>query len=89
MFTEHGHGYSLVSWWPTDSAWQSFAQHTRWTEKVDEWYDKRLKNIRQGQAGPLNANRWQTQIRGSSSLRRIDKIVTQTFDRFIVEHVRA
>ena len=78
-----------MSWWPTDSAWQQFAQHTRWTEKMDEWFVKRLENIRQGQVGPLNAERWRSQIRGSSALRRIDKFVTEAFDRFVDAHLTA
>ena len=89
MFAEQGHSYSRVSWWPTDSSWQNFAQHTHWTEKVEDWYVKRLEKIRQGKEGPLNASKWRTDIRGSSSLRRIDKFVTQAFDRFVVEHVTA
>jgi hypothetical protein len=89
MITAHGPDHSSMSWWPTDSTWQYCAQHTRWTEKVEEWYTKRLTNIREGNATPLNGHQWQTQIRASSSLRRIDKFVTQACERFIDAHVKA
>ena len=78
-----------MSWWPTDSTWQYCAQHTRWTEKVDDWYTKRLEKIQKGDAVPLNAGDWTKQIRGSSSLRRITKRVAEAYDHFVEAHVTA
>ena len=89
MFSEHGHDHSLMSWWPTDTVWQTNAQHTRWTEKADNWYVKRLEKIRQGQEGPFNSDRWRTEIRGSSKLRRINNSVANAFNRFVDSHVTA
>lgn len=89
MFTDHGPGHSSMSWWPTDNLWQYCAQHTRWTEKVENWYSSRLQQIREGKARPLNAREWKTQICGSSALRRIDKLVTKASDRFVDAHVKA
>ena len=89
MFSENGQDYSLTSWWPTDSIWQSNAQHTRWTKKEDKWFVTWLLKICQGQQGPLNAEGWRKQIRGSSTLRRINKFVTETFDRFVDAEVTA
>jgi hypothetical protein len=53
------------------------------------WFVTWLLKIRQGQQGPLNAEGWRTQIRGSSTLRRINKFVTETFDRFVDAQVTA
>jgi hypothetical protein len=78
-----------MSWWPTDSAWQQFAPYTRWSEKVDGWYNNRLQEIKSGKGGPLGANKWRQEIRGSSTLRRIDGFVTEAYDRFVDGHVTA
>ena len=51
MFSEHGHDYSLMSWWPTDTVWQTNEQHTRWTEKAD--MSKGLKRFDKDKQGLL------------------------------------
>ena len=89
MITAHGSSHSSMSWWPRDSTWQYCATHTRWTEDSEAWYTKRLSEIRAGTAKPLNGGQWPNQIRSSSRLRRIDKFVTDTFNRFVDARVKA
>ena len=89
MCTEQGPGHALMSWWPTVSVWNNFAQHSRWTEKVEGWYNDRLASIRAGTAKPLNAEKWRERLRGSSSSRHINRFVNAACDRFVDGHVTA
>ena len=89
MFTGQGDSYASKSWWPTDSNWQANAPHTRWTEKFDALFEKRLKKIQEGTAEPLNYEKWRTDIRGSSSARRVNKAIDKAYEAFLETHLSA
>jgi hypothetical protein len=83
VFTEHGSGYALKSWWPTDNTWQQFSQYTRWTGIANTEFDTRLKEIQAGKAQPLTARQWRIKLRGSSATRRISSVVEDMSNSFV------
>ena len=87
-FTEQRSQYGSRSWWPTDSCWQTNAQHTRWTEKSDKFFKDRLLKLQAGTEEPLRTKEWRNQIRGSSSIRAVNNFVSSSFQNFISSNLQ-
>jgi hypothetical protein len=83
VFTGQGKSRASKSWWPTDSTWQANAERTRWTEDTDHFFETRLKKLQAGGAEPLTFTEWRQQIRGSSTMRRINKSLTLAYEAFV------
>jgi hypothetical protein len=83
IFIGRGTAFTSLSWWPTDSNWQKNAQHTRWTEKSEQFFSKRLEKLRAGTVQPLNFEKWRTNIRGSSATRRINSMISSAYKDFV------
>jgi hypothetical protein len=87
MFAGEGDCKASKSWWPTDSNWQANAPYTRWTERFDADFEAWLKKIQAGDAEPLNYDEWRQKIRGTSTIRRVNKSVTGAFGDFVKTHL--
>nr|VWP01005.1 Putative transcriptional regulator containing an aminotransferase domain [Ganoderma boninense] len=54
-----------ASWWPKHSAWVRGGAYTGiWTPWQEHWFEERLKGIRAGRDGPLNATEWKDRLKG-------------------------
>ena len=89
IFIGQGTALASKSWWPTDSCWQTNAQHTRWTEKSDYFFTTRSALLRAGTAEPKNSSEWRQDIRGSSVTRQINSKINLAYKDFVRSHVGA
>jgi hypothetical protein len=81
IFIGQGTAFASTSWWPTDSNWQKNAQHSRWTEKSDHFFNTRLEKYRAGTEGPANFDRWRQLIHGSSTSRHINTKISSAYKK--------
>ncbi|KAI0730680.1 hypothetical protein C8Q76DRAFT_596714, partial [Earliella scabrosa] len=51
------------SWWPKQNIWRLSGMYTGiWTPGNEEWFKKRLADIRSGTAYPMNVRRWKSAL---------------------------
>lgn len=82
IFIDQGKNYTSMSWWPTDSNWQKNRRHTRWTEKSEDFFVRRLAKLRAGDEEPWNFEEWRQLIRGSAVTRRINSTISSAYKDF-------
>jgi hypothetical protein len=74
-----------MSWFPKASTWEvSGWNHGYWTADNEQWYQNRLRNIREG-AGPKSAREWRSflaEIRPNSVV-EFKKNVSLVCDKFL------
>lgn len=79
----NGSQIAVKSWWPPPWVWDSCGENFgRWTERNEQWYQKRLKEIQDG-AEPLPSNKWRDKLRGSKEARHFNEHVLNFSQRFL------
>ena len=58
-----------VSWWPRPSLWAKLVGEVAWNPLVERIFKRRLEELNDGKAKPLNATQWRSIIRSPSFLR--------------------
>ncbi|KDQ49881.1 hypothetical protein JAAARDRAFT_142799, partial [Jaapia argillacea MUCL 33604] len=54
---------SQMSWWPKQSSWETSSFNTGfWSPAAESWFQKRLKEIRDGAAKVKSAGEWATAL---------------------------
>ena len=60
-----------VSWWPRQAIWNSSGFNCgQWTSECEEWFRRRVKDIKAGIAVPRNAREWRSALRLRASTTR-------------------
>lgn len=53
-----------ASWWPRKDVWdQSELNVGYWSERCEEWYQRRLSDIREGTGGLMNSTEWKAKLK--------------------------
>jgi len=72
-----------ASWWPRKEVWdQSELNIGYWSEGCEEWYQRRLSEIREGKAGLMNSKEWKIKIKKATHMALFKskfKVLSQEF----------
>ncbi|KAI0738724.1 hypothetical protein BC629DRAFT_1300221 [Irpex lacteus] len=75
---------SILSWWPTDDSWavSGFASGY-WSHDAEEWFQRRVRLIKEGKATPMTQRDWKRSLRHtfSDSHKFIAGVETLSADR--------
>ncbi|KAI0739237.1 hypothetical protein C8Q80DRAFT_1113098, partial [Daedaleopsis nitida] len=76
------------SWWPKHSVWRTSGMYTGiWNPRNKQWFQKWLKDIREGRASPLNTRDWRSALgmyRQCAKLAELfDENTTKVVDRWL------
>ncbi|KAH6874228.1 hypothetical protein BKA70DRAFT_1129227 [Coprinopsis sp. MPI-PUGE-AT-0042] len=63
-YTGNGNQIAIKSWWPLPEAFEQGEDLGRWTAVNEDWYQRRLAEIKAGTASPLKRKRWRDDLRG-------------------------
>jgi hypothetical protein len=70
VYTGQGCQTSFKWWWPPHSTWVTGSLHVGyWTLQCEEWYQRRLRAIKAGNAQPLSRTDWKANLRRSHHVR--------------------
>jgi hypothetical protein len=65
----------LRSWWPLVRSFERYRSagnnFGRWTERLEEDYQKRLRQIEEGKHTPMTARRWRDFLKGQKMAREL------------------
>ena len=70
-------------WWPMDQQWKSFIAHTRWGGQLEKFFRQCEKALETGDAKPLNASQWWTQLWSAQAAQMARSKMEATVDRFL------
>ena len=82
----YGTQMAVKSWWPLPTTWREGDCGVNlgyWTELNEEWYQRRLKDIQDGKAEPLPANKWRDRLRGLKESRTLKASI----EKFSLEYL--
>ncbi|KAM5539569.1 hypothetical protein V8D89_006678 [Ganoderma adspersum] len=78
VYTGIGRQTEDASWWPKHSVWVRGSSYTGiWAASDEYWFQRRLKDIYAGKAGPLNAAEWGLALRRNKKMGRLAMTVDQ------------
>ncbi|TEB33497.1 hypothetical protein FA13DRAFT_1708285 [Coprinellus micaceus] len=71
-FAGNGRDRALKSWWPLVRYFEKEEcryNHGYWSEKNEDWYTRRLREIESGSAAPLTYTEWKSKLHGTKPIR--------------------
>ncbi|KAG2351036.1 hypothetical protein BDR07DRAFT_1502867 [Suillus spraguei] len=87
-----------VSWWPRPQAWAASGLNVGfWSTRCEEWFQKRLGNIREGVSrirntrvnddnGPMTATRWKRSLKFNPGTNKMMKNVDAACSQFLADN---
>lgn len=87
-----------VSWWPRPQAWAASGLNVGfWSTRCEEWFQKRLGNIREGVSrirntrvnddnGPMTATRWKRSLKFNPGTNKMMKNVDAACSQFLTNN---
>ena len=76
-----------VSWWPKHLAWVKGSSYTGiWTAADEQWFQKRLKEIYDDVAQPMNASEWREALKKNKTAGRVAVLIEEQSWLFTYKH---